>query len=80
MQAAKLSLLSGPLAALVATGAVHGRAAHELGDPVFWSGLKRFTRAHAGGMVNSREFQRAFEAESGRSLQQLFDTWVYAAG
>jgi aminopeptidase N len=49
----------------------------ELGDAVFWAGLKRFTRAHAGGAVNSRDFQRAFEAESGRSLQPLFDLWVY---
>ena len=49
----------------------------ELGDPVFWAGLKRFTRTHAGGAVNSRDFQRAFEAESGRNLQPLFDAWVY---
>jgi aminopeptidase N len=49
----------------------------ELGEPVFWAGLKRFTRAHAGGVVDSRDFQRAFEAESGRSLQPLFDAWVY---
>jgi aminopeptidase N len=49
----------------------------ELGDAVFWAGLKRFTRAHVGGTVNSRDFQRAFEAEAGRSLQPLFDAWVY---
>jgi aminopeptidase N len=49
----------------------------ELGDAVFWAGLKRFTRAHAGGVVNSRDFQRAFEAEAGRTLQPLFDAWVY---
>ena len=49
----------------------------ELGERVFWAGLKRFTRTHAGGVVNSRDFQRAFEAESGRSLQSLFDAWVY---
>jgi aminopeptidase N len=49
----------------------------ELGEPVFWAGLKRYTRAHAGGAVTSRDFQRAFEAESGRSLQPLFDAWVY---
>jgi aminopeptidase N len=49
----------------------------ELGDAVFWAGLKRFTRTHAGGVVVSRDFERAFEAEAGRSLQPLFDTWVY---
>jgi hypothetical protein len=36
--------------------------------------------AGPGGTVNSRGFQGAFEAESGRSLQPLFDAWVYAAG
>jgi aminopeptidase N len=49
----------------------------ELGDPVFWAGLRRFTRGHAGGIANSRDFQRAFEAEAGRTLQPLFDLWVY---
>jgi len=28
--------------------------------------------------VNSRDFQRAFEAEAGRSLQPLFDACVYS--
>ena len=49
----------------------------ELGDAVFWAGLKRYTRTHAGGVVTSRDFQQAFEAEAGRSLQPLFDAWVY---
>lgn len=49
----------------------------ELGDRAFWAGLKRFTRTHAGGVVDSRDFQRAFEAEAGRNLQPLFDQWVY---
>ncbi|MBW3618591.1 MAG: M1 family peptidase, partial [Proteobacteria bacterium] len=49
----------------------------QLGDAAFWAGLKRFTRTHAGGTVNSRDFQRAFEAESGRNLQPLFDQWVF---
>jgi aminopeptidase N len=49
----------------------------ELGDAVFWAGLTRYTRAHAGGIVTSRDLQRAFEAEAGRSLQPLFDAWVY---
>jgi len=49
----------------------------ELGEAVFWAGLRRFTRTHAGGTVTSRDFQRAFEAEAGRDLQPIFDTWVY---
>ena len=49
----------------------------ELGGPVFWAGLQRFTRTHAGGVVTSRDLQRALETEAGRSLQPLFDAWVY---
>lgn len=49
----------------------------EMGERTFWAGLKRFTRTHAGGVVNSRDLQRAMEAEAGRSLQPLFDAWVY---
>ena len=49
----------------------------ELGAPVFWAGLRRFTRTHADGVVTSRDLQRAFESEAERSLQPLFDKWVY---
>ena len=41
----------------------------ELGDEVFWHALQRYTRAYAGGVVESRDFQRAFEQVSGRDLQ-----------
>jgi len=49
----------------------------ELGDPAFWSGLGRFTRDRAGQTVESRDFQRDFEAASGRDVSDLFKTWVY---
>lgn len=49
----------------------------ELGDDIFWRAFKAYTQAHVGGAVTSRDFQLAFEAEAGRSLQRLFDQWVY---
>jgi aminopeptidase N len=49
----------------------------ELGDDAFWRGLRDFTRRHAGGVVRSRDFQRAYERASGRDLSALFDRWVY---
>ncbi len=49
-----------------------------LGEEVFWAGLRRYTRAHAGGTVTSLDFQRAMEAASGRDLQPLFAEWVFA--
>jgi aminopeptidase N len=49
----------------------------ELGDDAFWAGLRRYTRDHAGGVVTSRDFQRAMERAAGRRLDRLFATWVY---
>lgn len=48
----------------------------ELGETAFWGGLGRFTREHAGQVVESRDFQQDIEAASGRDLSALFDTWV----
>ncbi|PSJ42875.1 M1 family metallopeptidase [Allosphingosinicella deserti] len=48
-----------------------------VGDEAFWSGLRRFTRKHAGGTVTSRDFQQAMERASGRDLQPTFREWVY---
>jgi len=48
-----------------------------LGDRVFWDGLRRFTRTHAGGTADSSDFQRAFEQASGRNLSPVFSEWVF---
>jgi aminopeptidase N len=51
-----------------------------LGDPAFWSGLRRYTRNHAGGTVTSIDLERAMEASSGRDLRPLFARWVFGTG
>ncbi len=48
-----------------------------LGERAFWAGLRRYTRAHAGGVVTSLDLQRAMEASSGRDLGPLFAEWVF---
>jgi aminopeptidase N len=48
-----------------------------LGEKAFWAGLKRFTRHHAGGVVESQDLQRAFEQASGRDLTAPFKEWVW---
>ncbi|KRA64877.1 aminopeptidase [Caulobacter sp. Root656] len=48
-----------------------------LGEDAFWAGLRRYTRAHAGGVVTSLDFQRAMEASSGRDLRPVFSEWVF---
>lgn len=48
-----------------------------LGDAAFWSGLRRYTRAHAGGTATSNDLERAMEASSGRDLRPVFAEWVF---
>jgi aminopeptidase N len=48
-----------------------------IGDGAFWDGVRRYTRQHAGGIVTSRDFQRAMEQASGRDLSATFREWVY---
>ncbi|MEM7355208.1 MAG: M1 family aminopeptidase, partial [Acidobacteriota bacterium] len=51
----------------------------ELGESVFWQGLRRYTRDYAGRSVRAADFQAAMEQAAGRSLQSIFETWVYGA-
>lgn len=49
----------------------------EMGEKPFWAGLKRYTRAYAGGAADSHDFQKAMQAETKTPLGPLFDRWVY---
>ena len=49
----------------------------ELGDKVFWDGIRRYTRKYFGKSVVTSDFQQEMEAASNRSLKQFFDHWVY---
>jgi len=51
-----------------------------LGDAAFWGGLRRFLTEQADGTATTADLQRAFEAESGTSLDTFFRQWVYGAG
>jgi len=52
----------------------------ELGDDTFWAGVQQYLQAHAYGMVETNDLQRALEKASGRSLERFFDSWVYRPG
>jgi aminopeptidase N len=52
----------------------------ELGDDVFWRGIRRYLSEHARGVVETRDLMRALEEESGQSLEQPFEHGVYRAG
>jgi aminopeptidase N len=47
-----------------------------LGEEAFWRGISTYTRAHAGGTVESADMQHAMEEASGRDLDALFAEWV----
>ncbi len=49
----------------------------ELGDKAFWAGVGKYTAAGAGALVDSRDFEKAMEAASGKDLKALFDSAVY---
>ncbi len=49
----------------------------ELGDAKFWEGIKSYSQQYYGKSVKTRDFQRAMENSSKRSLQSFFDKWVY---
>ena len=48
------------------------RLRRELGEAAFWRGVKQYTSAHAGQLVDSRDFQKAMEKSAGRELAELF--------
>lgn len=50
----------------------------QLGERVFWRGIRAYTRTHVGRAVVTPDFQAAMERASGRSLAPFFQQWVYA--
>ncbi len=52
----------------------------ELGDELFFSGVRRYLERHAHGIVETNDLMRALEEVSGRSLERFFDDWVYRPG
>lgn len=49
----------------------------ELGDSLFWEGIKHYTQSNYGKSVNTRHFQTAMEQISKRDLSTFFNQWVY---
>ena len=69
------------------TGHVYARGAAvlemlraELGDPVFWAGIRRYLGEHRMASVETDDLRAALEAESGRNLEPFFAAWVHGAG
>jgi aminopeptidase N len=56
-------------------------ATHELrellGDDVFWSAFRDYTKKYWNRSVTTQDLQQSMEASSGRSLTAFFNEWVY---
>jgi aminopeptidase N len=52
----------------------------ELGDALFWRGIRTYLAAHARGVVETRDLQRAMEEVSGRSLGRYFEQGIHKPG
>jgi aminopeptidase N len=51
----------------------------ELGEELFWKGIKEYTRKYWGKSVVTKDFQASMETASGKNLSKFFDRWVYLA-
>ncbi|MBK8179898.1 MAG: M1 family metallopeptidase [Planctomycetes bacterium] len=52
----------------------------ELGDPAFFAGVRRYVALHRGTAVDTDDFRKAMEAESGRDLGPFFAQWFFGPG
>ena len=50
-----------------------------VGDEVFFRGVRRFYHDRKFEKAGTDDLQRAFEAETGRSLARFFERWIYGA-
>lgn len=52
----------------------------QLGDELFFRGLRRYVAEHRGRAVVTDDFRRALERESGLDLQSFFEQWFFRPG
>jgi aminopeptidase N len=52
----------------------------KVGDPVFFSIMRRWAQENRFGNVTTPQFIDLAESESGRDLTQFFDVWLYQPG
>lgn len=53
---------------------------HRVGDDGFWRSTRRYLIDNKHQPVETSDFRKAFEAETGRSLERFFYDWVERAG
>ena len=52
----------------------------ELGDEIFFRGIRAYYNEHRGSLASTEDLRAAFEKASGKNLKEFFARWVYGAG
>ena len=52
----------------------------QLGDSIFWKGIRNFYSMYAGKNADTRDLQLVFEKASGKDLSIFFKQWLYLPG
>jgi aminopeptidase N len=53
---------------------------HHVGDKYFRRSLKTYLQRFANGTAETDDLRKVFELETGKSLQQFFDQWIFREG
>ena len=53
---------------------------HEIGDAVFWRGIRAYYKKYALSNALSEDFQEVMEEISGKNLDKFFQQWLYQPG
>ena len=53
---------------------------HQLGDEVFWKGIRIYYQTYKDANVMSEDFRKVMEQVSGQDLKEFFDQWLYERG
>jgi aminopeptidase N len=53
---------------------------HELGDELFWKGIRLYYEKYRNKNALTDDFKRVIEEVSGKDLEVFFHQWLYAAG
>ncbi len=49
----------------------------EIGDSMFWKGIRQYYKTYSGKNADSRDVQNIFENVSGKNLDPFFRNWLY---
>ncbi len=53
---------------------------HELGDKLFYRGIRQYCQTHQDSLVDTDDFQEILEQATGRPLDRFFEKWIYGPG